>query len=84
MRREIICLNCHKETTPKYRRNNKEDELFPRATVKVITGYALRKYNCDFCNKVIEPGDKCVARSIVKLIGVPYYPWEHSFIIKEK
>ena len=72
MKREIDCPKCAeswKQSIGKYKGEH----------IKLQEGKAKDQFLCDHCDKVIEPGDSCVAVSVwADYGGVPYFPWENE------
>lgn len=92
MKREILCVECSRETSiikPEDLEITTEDvekaggvitlPLPIPEEVKKVFGEALDQFCCDFCNRIIEKGEYCVARSIIGY-GQIYEPWEHDYV----
>jgi ribosomal protein S27E len=92
MKREILCIDCNRETSvikAKDMRITAEDiekeggsillpPLLPEE-IKKVFGSASNVFCCDLCNRIIEKGERCVARSIIGY-GQIYKPWEHNYV----
>jgi len=90
MKREILCANCNRETSilkAKYLTFDDIEEaggvisLPPSIPeeIKKVGGEARMQLQCDLCNRTIEKGEYCVARSIIAH-GQVYTPWEVQYI----
>ena len=77
MKREIFCAGCSLEMRDLFPTN----EPYPGEHVKFEVGLAKEEYICDYCGKVIQPGQTCVAYSNWVDHGQLYQPWEHDYII---
>ncbi len=90
MKREILCVNCNRETSilkAKYLTFDDIEEaggvvslppLIPEQ-IKKVGGEARMQLRCDLCNRIIEKGEYCVARSIIGYAQI-YTPWESQYI----
>ena len=92
MKQEILCVECNRETSvikPEDLLITAEDVEKAGGAVslplpipeenKKKGGNALRTFRCDLCNRVIEKGEYCIARSIIGY-GQTYTPWESDYI----
>jgi len=92
MKKEILCIDCNRETSGINLRNlliTAEDVeeaggaiISPPPIpeeVRKVGGKALIQLRCDICNRVIEEGEYCVARSTIGY-GQTYSPWELKYI----
>jgi len=90
MKREILCVECEKETRGIIAGDITAEDVKKAGgaislplpipeEVKKVSGYALAPIRCDFCNRIIEEGEYCVARSIIGY-GQTYTPWESRYI----
>ena len=95
MKQEILCSDCNKEVSvikPEDLEITSEDVEKAGGTIylpiplpeeiRKVYGEALEQFRCDLCNKVIEKGESCVARSIIGYRQT-YVPWEHNYVRKE-
>jgi len=92
MKREILCSDCNKETsvikledllitTEDVEKAGGVIELplpIPEE-IKKKGGIAFRTLRCDLCNRIIEKGEYCIARSIIGYRQI-YTPWESDYI----
>ena len=68
----IACGKCSKRSAFFY-----DGEWFER-----VYGTAKKDMTCDYCSVEIIKGDKCSAESMgVNGHGIPYYEWEHKYLI---
>ena len=92
MKREILCVDCSRETSiikPEDLLIYAEDvekaggvitlPLPIPEQVKKLGGEAFVQLRCDLCNRTIEKGEWCIARSIIGY-GQTYTPWESQYI----
>ena len=92
MKQEILCVDCNRETSvikPEDLEISSEDVEKAGGTIylpiplpeeiRKVYGEALEQFRCDLCNKVIEKGERCVARSIIGY-GQIYKPWERDYV----
>ena len=92
MKREILCSDCNRESSvlkPEDLKITAKDvekaggvielPLPIPEEVKKKGGNALKTFRCDLCNRVIEKGEYCIARSIIGY-GQHYISWESDYI----
>ena len=92
MKREVLCVDCSRETSvikPEDLEITVDDvekaggsiclPLPIHEEVKKVSGEAITQFRCDLCNRLIEKGEYCIARSIIGY-GQIYRPWEHDFV----
>lgn len=69
MKRQIVCIKCHKVTpTP------------PGEMIKIVSGTARHDMFCDLCGRDIMKGDNCYAESIWLEYRHKYYALEHKYL----
>ncbi len=77
MKQMILCDTCKPWWIDRCRNNP-----YPEEKIKVVSGIAKNNYICDTCGTMLEKGTPCAAVSIsVDRGGVPYYEWEHDYIV---
>lgn len=92
MKQEILCVECSRESSIIKTEDlliTAEDvekaggvitlPLPIPEQVKKLGGETLVQIRCDLCNRLIEKGEYCVARSIIGY-GQTYTPWESQYI----
>jgi hypothetical protein len=79
MKQEILCPACATEI----RRTFPTDNPSPGEHIKFVSGNVAYRAMCDCCCDFIEQGSPCTAfSSWADYGGIPYYPWEHEFIVE--
>lgn len=82
MKRELQCVEC----ADTLKRNVFSKPSAPGEYVKYIKGQLLHDgLICDYCGKPLEIGEEVYCMSIwADYGGVPYYKWEHEYIMSEE
>lgn len=82
MKREILCKPCSLKVAalnPAAQVNALDAALAAQEKVVKVYGTLTKSSFCDFCCKLLHPGDPAAAISIVP-IGGHYYPWEADYL----
>lgn len=79
MKREILCIKC-----AEYLKYNVLNAPYPGEHVKLIKGkLKLGGCICDHCGTPLEVKEEVYCLSIwADYGGIPYYKWEHEYIIQ--